>query len=81
MHWNVVILTHLPPNKMAAILADDIFKRIFLNENVWISIQIALNFFPYGPIDTKSTLVQVMAWRQTGDKPLPETMMTQFSDA
>ena len=27
-------LTHLPLDKMAAILADDIFKGIFLNENV-----------------------------------------------
>ena len=27
------VLTHLPQDKMAAILADDIFKCIFLNEN------------------------------------------------
>ena len=33
-------------NKMAAILADDIFKHIFLNENVWIAIQILLQFVP-----------------------------------
>ena len=26
-------------------------------------------------------MVQVMAWRQTGDKPLPEPMLTQFIDA
>ena len=25
--------------------------------------------------------MEVMAWRQTGDKPLPEPMMTQFTDA
>ena len=25
---------------------DDIFKRIFLNENVWISLKISLNFVP-----------------------------------
>ena len=30
-------------------------------------------FVPKGPIDKKSALVQVMAWRRTGDKPfLPE---------
>ena len=29
-------------------------------------------------MDNKSVLVQVMAWRQTGDKPLPEPMLTQF---
>ena len=61
---------------MAAILADDIFKRIFLNENVSILIQISLKFVPECPIDNKSALVQVMAWRRTGDKPLSEPMMT-----
>ena len=30
--------------------------------------------------DDKSALVQVMAWRPTGAKPLPEPMMTHFSD-
>ena len=28
---------------------DDIFKRIFLNENVWILIKISLKFVPKGP--------------------------------
>ena len=73
-------LTHLPQDKMAAMLADDIFKCIFLNENVSISIQISLKFAPKGSIDNKLALVQVMAWRQTGDKPLPEAMLTQFTD-
>ena len=36
---------------MAAILADNIFKRIFLNDNVRILIQISLKFVPKGPID------------------------------
>ena len=44
-------LTHLPLDKMAAILADDIFKCIFMNENDRINIQIALKFVPDGPID------------------------------
>ena len=74
-------LTHLPLDKMAAILADDIFKHIFLDENASILIQVSLKFVPKGPIDNKSALVQVMAWRRTGDKPLPEAMMTQFTDA
>ena len=74
-------LTHLSLDKMAAILADDIFKCIFLNENVRISIKISLKFLPNGPIDNKLALVQVMAWHHAGDKPLPEAMMTQFIDA
>ena len=31
------------------------------------------------PIRNKSALLQVMAWHQTGNRPLPEPMMTQFS--
>ena len=74
------LLTHLPLNKMAAILADDIFKYIFLNKNFRISIKISLKFVPKVPLDNKSVLVQVMAWRRTGDKPLPKPMLTQFTD-
>ena len=44
-------------------------------------IQIPLKFVPTSPIVNKPALVQVMAWRQTGDKPLPELMLTQFIDA
>ena len=33
-----------------------------------------------GPVDSKLTLVQVMACPWTDDKPLPEAMLTQFSD-
>ena len=66
---------------MATILADDIFKCIFLNENDKTLIQISLKIVPGSPIDNKSALVRVMAWRRTGDKPLPEPMMTQFTDA
>ena len=61
---------------MVAILAEDIFNRIFLNENVWIAIKISLKFVPKDAIENKPALVQVMAWRQTGDKPLPEAMLT-----
>ena len=45
-HLIQVTATHLPLDKIAAILADDIFKCIFLNENVWISIKISLKFVP-----------------------------------
>ena len=73
-------LTHIPLDKMAAILADNIFKCIFLNENDRITIQISLKYVPRSPIDNKPALVQVMAWCQIGDKPLPEPMMNQISD-
>ena len=66
---------------MAAILADNIFKCIFVNENVKILIQISYRFVPKGPIDNASALVQVMARCWTGHKPSSGAMMTQFTDA
>ena len=42
---------------MAAILADDIFKCIFLNENDRFPIQISLRFVPGSPIDNDTALV------------------------
>ena len=75
-----LLLTHLPLNKMATILADNIFKCSFLNENVRISTKISLKFVNKGRIDNMSALVQLMAWRRTGDKPLPEPVLTQFTD-
>ena len=70
-----------PLDKMAAILADDNFYCIFLNENVSIPNQISLKYVPRSPVDNREALVQLMAWRRTGDKPLPEPMMTQLIDA
>ena len=66
---------------MATVLADEIFKLIFFNRNIRISIQISLKYVPEGLFDNSSALVQAMAWRRAGDKSLPESMMTQFTDA
>ena len=73
-------LTHLPLDKMVAPFAD-IFNCFFLNENSKILLQISLKFVPKGPIDNKLVFVQVMACRRTGNKPLPEPILTQFTDA
>ena len=75
-----ILLTHLPLDKMASVLTDDIFKCIFLNENNKIQIPISLKFIPRSPMANKTALVQVTAWHRIGDKPLPELMMTQFTD-
>ena len=66
---------------MATILTDNNFKCIFLNGNDKITIQISLKFVPRSPIDNRTELVQVMAWRRTGNKPLPEPILPQFTDA
>ena len=63
---------------MAAILADDIFNCISWMRMIDFKIQMSLKYVPRGPIDHKPALVQVMAWRRTGDKPLPGLMMAQF---
>ena len=64
---------------MAAIFADDNFKCIFLNENDRIPNRISLKFVPKGSIYNITALVQIMAWRRVGDKPLSEPMLTTVS--
>ena len=65
----------LRPRKNGRHFPDDHFKCIFLNENVWILIKISLKFVPKGPINNNPALVQIMAWRRPGDKPLSEPRM------
>ena len=75
-------IRHLPkwvntlrPRQNGRHFADDTFKRIFVNENVRILTEISLKFVPKGPINNISSLVQTMAWRRPGDRPLSEPMM------
>ena len=65
------------PRQNGRLLADDIFKYIFLNENACISITISPKFVPKGLINNILALVQIMAWRRLGDKPLSEAMMVR----
>ena len=66
---------------MAAFFADELFKCIFPNENDRIPILSSLKLVPRSSVNNKSALVQVMAWRQRGDKPLSEPMVIQSTDA
>ena len=70
-----------PPGQNGCHFTDDIFKCIFMNNNVWISIRISLEFVPKGLINNIPALVQIMAWRGIGYKPLSEPMLTRFTDA
>ena len=65
----------LRPRQDGRHFADDTFKRIFLKENVRTSIRISLKFVP---INNIPALVQIMAWRRPGDKPLSEPMMVSL---
>ena len=64
----------LKPRQNGCHFPDDIFKSIFLNENVWILIEISLKFVPKCPIINIPALGQIMAWRRTGNMPLSEPM-------
>ena len=70
-----LLLNTLRPRQNGCHFPNYIFKRIILNENVWISIKISLKFVPKGPINNIPSLVKIMAWRRSGDKPLSEPMM------
>ena len=69
-------LNTLRPRQNGRRFPDDNFKRIFMNENISVSIKVSLKFVPKGPVKNIPTMVQIMACRRTGDKPLSEAMMT-----
>ena len=83
VHWFLLCtlcfcLNTLRPRQNGHQFPDDIFKYIFLYENMQISIKISLKSVPKGPINNIPALVQIMAWRQPGDKPLSEPMMVSL---
>ena len=45
------IINTLRPRQNGRHFADDIFKCIFLKENIWIPIKISLKFVPKGSIN------------------------------
>ena len=73
-----VYLNTLRPRQNGRHFADNIFKGIFLNENIWILIRFSLKFVPKGPINNIPALVQIMAWRRPGNKPLSEPMLVSL---
>ena len=68
----------LRPRQNGRRFADGTFKHIFWNENIRISINISLKFVPKGQINNNPVLVQIMAWRRPGDKPLSEPMVVSL---
>ena len=68
-------LTHWGRDKMASN-----FLTTFSNAFSWMKIykfrlRFHWSFVPKGPINNIPALVQIMAWRRPGDKPLSEPMM------
>ena len=65
---------------MAAI-SQTTFSKAFSWMKIVIFWWISLKLVPQGPINNIPALVQIMAWRRPGDKPLSEPIMVQFTDA
>ena len=70
-----LIFSTLRPRQDGHHFEDDNVRCIFLYEDIWISINISLKCIPKGQINNIPALVQIMAWRRPGDKPLSEPMM------
>ena len=77
MWW--LLVNTLRPRQDRRHLADDIFTCIFFNENCCILIKFSLKYVRNGPIDNNSALIQIMACRLSGDKPLSEPMMISLT--
>ena len=74
----VWVLTHWGRDKMAAM-----YHTAFSNAFSWMKmfkfrLRFHWSFFLKGPINNIPALVQIMAWRRPGDKPLPEPMMVNL---
>ena len=71
---------HIEARQNGCHLTDNIFKLILLNENdnVDVLIKISKKFVPSGPFSNIPSLVQIMAWRRSGVKPLSEPMMVNL---
>ena len=56
----------LRPSQNGRHIPYDILKWVFLNEDVWISIEMSLKFVRKDQIYNILALVQIMAWRRPG---------------
>ena len=69
------MLTHWGLDKMDAI-SQTTFSSIFYWMKMYeLRFKNSLKFVPKGPINNIPALVQIMAWRRPGDKPLSEPML------
>ena len=82
LKWEVVahksqvnmIFNTLRPWQICRHIANDIFKCIYVTENVWLSRKISLRCVPRVRINNIPALLQKMTWCRPGDKPLSEPM-------
>ena len=68
----------LRPRQDGRYFADNTLRCIFLNGNAFISLKISLKFVAKVRINSILSLVQMMAWCWTSDRPLPEPIMASL---
>ena len=71
----VLVFNTLRPRQNGRSFPDDIFKSIFLKKMYEIRLEFHWSLFLGCPINNIPALVQIMAWRRLGDKPLSEPMI------
>ena len=69
------IFNSSPPGQNGRHFSDNVFRCIFVNGKFCILIKISLKLVLKGPINSIPSLVQMMAWRRPGDKPISQPMM------
>ena len=81
--WTNTLKSSFPEQNIC--YSANILKWIFTYENLYNLINISglfsFMFVSNGPIDNKWVLVQILAWRRTGDKPVSEPILIQFTAA
>ena len=65
--WFWIWINKLRPRQDGRHFPDDIFKYIFLNENISISIIISLRFVPKSHINNTPTRRQAIIWTNYGN--------------
>ena len=57
-----------------------VFECIFLNDDLWVSINVSLfgKFVPKGQMNNIPAPVQIMTWRRPGDESLSESVMVSL---
>ena len=68
-------LNQSPPGQNGHHFPNDIFKDISWMKFLYLESILKI------PINNILTLLQIMAWRRSDDKPVSEPMLTQFTDA
>ena len=79
-HPRIIVNSSLPGQNVLH-FADNNFKCIFFNGNISILIKNSLKTVPKRSVNNIPSLVQIMAWRRPGDKPLSELMFAQLTNA